>query len=89
MRKVGHMTINQRRFASFNKKQIIIGMAEKNLFCILFLLPVIFGRTTNAGAANECFTVSTAYSGALELQTITVDFCDEWFLHRMINIITS
>ena len=74
-----HMTNKLRRFAGFSKKKRILGMAEKTLFCLLLLFPLIFSRTANAGAADECFSVSTAYSGAVELETITVDFCDEWF----------
>ena len=55
-------------------------MAKKLLFCVLILFSVIFTLTANAGAENECFSVTASYSGAVDLDTITVDFCDEWFL---------
>ena len=74
------MTIKLQRFAGFSKKQRIFGIAEKTLFFLLLLFSVVFNRTSNAGAANECFSVTASYSGAVDLDTITVDFCDEWFL---------
>lgn len=74
------MTIKPRRFAGFINKQTSIEMVEKAIFCFILLFGVLFYRTANAGAANQCFPVTVSYSGAVEFQTITVDFCDEWFL---------
>ena len=54
-------------------------MAEKTLFFLLLLFSVVFNRTSNAVAADECFSVTASYSGAVDFDTITVDFCDEWF----------
>ena len=59
---------------------MIVGMAENILFLLLVLISIMFNRTANAVAEDECFPVTVSYSGAVELQTITVDFCDEWFL---------
>ncbi|MBQ6341881.1 MAG: hypothetical protein IJI41_02025 [Anaerolineaceae bacterium] len=73
------MVIRLQRFAGFSKTQMIFGMAEKILFYLLLLFSVIFNRTANASAADECFSVTASYSGAVDFDTITVDFCDEWF----------
>ena len=57
-----------------------MGIVKKTLFCLLLLFTVIYNLTANAEAADKCFSVTASYSGAVEFQTITVDFCDEWFL---------
>ena len=59
---------------------MIVGMAENILFFLLVLISIMFNRTANAVAVDECFSVTASYSGAVNFDTITVDFCDEWFL---------
>ena len=74
------MTIHPGQIYGISKKPMIVGMAGKALFSLLLLFSVLFLPAADAGAVDECFPVTVSYSGAVELQTITVDFCDEWFL---------
>lgn len=48
------------------------------LLSLLFL--VLFCSAAIVTASSEVIPISVNYSGALDLQTITVDFCDDWLL---------
>ncbi len=79
LRKVRHMTNKLVRFSCFSRNVISVEMTKIILFYLLILFSIIFNRTANAVDANECFSVTASYSGAVDFDTITVDFCDEWF----------